>query len=860
MRVGDPSNKAMSLLATIRHAFAEQDFVFLYHSFNALVALEETYKKVPDESFVFNVLAKLRNHLDTVKTNVVDLSGRDESSANAVAREFAFALIRIGRVLDGFPPLKVESADIIRQLLDGCCQQSWGAAFIVRLGLILDRGDSFEFEDDTRVGAVLVRSLPHFRLVRTILFNKRVVKAPAGNIISRIRTFRYRNGGSKMLACNNDVLVEEFERYNDLFERFLYVYLPDGSAKLIQKVFVMVKEVGVCTVKNWSDRVKAGKVTEIVAGVFATLTITKSGDSYFSRRQCDEAFDPRLLLFKPHNMQVIAILRLLGIGTTTDESLASHMLQIRTGEGKSIILGVLSVVLALLGFRVRCVCHSKHLSERSSKKFRDFFAAFQVSDRIKYSTIADACWDELVGKGDIRQLTKDLFKGPPYNRKFNGSVRFTDDEILLVDDVDVFYAPDFYGRTRNYCVSIQDSVFDALICQIWNRRNERPGLENVRTWQEYKDVVKKFPMWGALLDTQVQEMCLDVRFFKSPPYEVDHVNGRIGYRKNGSVCWYTRHGYRTAFAFLHEQESGGVQRAKEAVIRDEVSLGINCARLSYAPTSTRILGVTGTLGSSSETEMGIMSRCGIDTFTYLPSLFGYNNLVFDRTGRDIAVETDKSRYFQFIATEIRNTTNQGGAVLVFFETDSRLAEFRKTAFWHVIRHGNVLTTSTTRLDREYMMNKAATSMQATITTTAFARTNFVCNDPQLENTGGLRVVQTFLSMEKSEEVRIMGRTARQGKRGSYCLVLFESDLTEKFGIGGGECAMQATYNLYEWLDKKRESAHARKLSDMSEEARIARQRDQETRLYLNALVKKDYNNAKRLLESMNGVKIVSSTR
>jgi len=36
--------------------------------------------------------------------------------------------------------------------------------------------------------------------------------------------------------------------------------------------------------------------------------------------------------------------------------------EVGTGEGKSIILGILSAYLALVGFNVRCACYSMYLS------------------------------------------------------------------------------------------------------------------------------------------------------------------------------------------------------------------------------------------------------------------------------------------------------------------------------------------------------------------------------------------------------------------------------------------------------------------------------------------------------------------
>ena len=46
------------------------------------------------------------------------------------------------------------------------------------------------------------------------------------------------------------------------------------------------------------------------------------------------------VLLKAHNIQILTILRLLGYDSgDTDTDFASHVMQIRTGEGKSIILG-----------------------------------------------------------------------------------------------------------------------------------------------------------------------------------------------------------------------------------------------------------------------------------------------------------------------------------------------------------------------------------------------------------------------------------------------------------------------------------------------------------------------------------------
>ena len=51
--------------------------------------------------------------------------------------------------------------------------------------------------------------------------------------------------------------------------------------------------------------------------------------------------------------------------------------------------------------------------------------------------------------------------------------------------------------------------------------------------------------------------------------------------------------------------------------------------------------------------------------------------------------------------------------------------------------------------------------------------DFIVDDKEVKEAGGLHVIQTFISDEESETVQIEGRTARQGSEGSYELLINE---------------------------------------------------------------------------------------
>lgn len=78
-------------------------------------------------------------------------------------------------------------------------------------------------------------------------------------------------------------------------------------------------------------------------------------------------------------MQVIAILLLLGSDNQDwipTEILHNHVVEIPTGEGKSIVLGVTAIILSYFGFYVDCVCYSKYLSSRDYEEFEPLFSSF----------------------------------------------------------------------------------------------------------------------------------------------------------------------------------------------------------------------------------------------------------------------------------------------------------------------------------------------------------------------------------------------------------------------------------------------------------------------------------------------------
>lgn len=93
--------------------------------------------------------------------------------------------------------------------------------------------------------------------------------------------------------------------------------------------------------------------------------------------------------------------------------------------------------------------------------------------------------------------------------------------------------------------------------------------------------------------------------------------------------------------------------------------------------------------------------------------------------------------------------------------------------------------------------------------------DFVCRDDEVEKAGGVHVIQTFLSEDISEEIQIKGRTARQGKKGFYALILDCDDLIKQFPLITKEAVEEEKIGskLYEFLNKSRVLQFEKKSAD-----------------------------------------------
>ena len=81
-----------------------------------------------------------------------------------------------------------------------------------------------------------------------------------------------------------------------------------------------------------------------------------------------------------------------------------NLVQIKTGEGKSITLAIISSIFALWGSEVSCACYSEYLSKRDYQAFKQLFEFLEIDERIFYGTFNQICENYINKDGNIRDL------------------------------------------------------------------------------------------------------------------------------------------------------------------------------------------------------------------------------------------------------------------------------------------------------------------------------------------------------------------------------------------------------------------------------------------------------------------------
>ena len=585
--------------------------------------------------------------------------------------------------------------------------------------------------------------------------------------------------------------------------------------------------------KKGRKKDKQSKVTRLMAHVLA-IWVLQPSKYFFDNKQQQQKGDvdekknsesgapggDRSYLLRPRIPQVVSMMRLLSLGNK-ETAFVKNLVQIGTGEGKSLVLAAVACVLSLIGFDVYVASYGRLLTTRDNNAFADLFRVLGVSKHVHYKTLAELN-RAMFGNGmDVEQEILKLISqtsnfehgtGESTSQPKQDSRR----KMLLIDEVDTLFDSSTFGKMYNPAFNLKHSCISDMLDLVWKhhkpKNDERdddpvdeskdkeavsPGfnsLEELRSgsFKEYGNCVNVFgETWMPLVDNHINEMINHAKNFESHKNQYVVYHGRIGYRDNTFISTSTTYGYLTTFAYYYENEKGKIS---DHTLSQVKTIHFRYAQLSYSELPTKfdsIVGVTATLNTlTKEQESIVQTKYGISEYTFMPSVFKQNSFYFDEKN-DVSI-CSLDQFSSKLTQEIEkwrkyNPGEKGGQpteqeyrpVMVFFKDGDVLKKFYDSdQFSGDLKNKCILLTEELTHNEKEQVTKDACRLNAILLATKiFGRgTDFQVNDDEVEEIGGSHVIQTFFSDEISEETQIKGRTARHGGNGSYSMLLIEEEV------------------------------------------------------------------------------------
>jgi len=641
-------------------------------------------------------------------------------------------------------------------------------------------------------------------------------------------------------------LFEEFQyQYQDLIKKNLF-----SEEKLN---FLSKKTRNFSSIINYNTKILSNgtnyyenQLISLIAHVFSIWTCELSLSDFFKSQNTAD-IDFQSYFFQPHPAQVIAIFRSLNLGSNTIK-LFNHLAEILSGEGKSVTLAITGTVLALMGFDVDIAIYSDYLSQRDRKAFQKLFQRLEVQEFVRYGTFAELCEEYIHEYYGVREKVKSMFTGgnsQNYKQKEKNRQK-----IVLLDEVDVFFSPEFLGNVYKPMETLRGKIIEEVLDYIWrNRKNDDLSFRIIKESEEYKRLVRNYDTWEILIENAMKNMIYDLKNWNNHEYIVK--NDMIAYKELDNLVFNKAYGYKTKWAYYLENEKGLISSQS---LQKQKYIRIVIGSFSYAEIPLKyeyIMGVTGTLKQLTGIEKQLLNeKYSIKNNTFLPSVYGKNDLKFEEK-EDVKVFS-QNEFYRELLEEIQIKSRKIRPVLVFFDQEKNITDFLNSKEAVPFQsHFQILTEKASNDEREALILSATQSGNVTLLTRSMGRAlDFRCYDNRINNEGGIHVIQTFYSKDPSENVQIRRRTARQGDKGSYSMILLEGDLYFDFNLTDNQVKNEEK-KVYEILDEKVGEFVMKNLEEKKEKIINASKAHEETLSFVNDLNINSTGNVTNYLIKMN---------
>ncbi|XP_058444303.1 uncharacterized protein LOC131425976 [Malaya genurostris] len=584
-----------------------------------------------------------------------------------------------------------------------------------------------------------------------------------------------------------------FHRYSEQFQQSMSLEMESRVAQIAKKL----KATNIRHFNSWDAQFKQVELPKILAGI-AALWFTSTPKTV----EIPNLAEAHGL----HGFQILCILRMLGVDDP-GTGVSKHFSEIPPGEGKTLIIRLIAILLALTGHSVRVLCCNEYQEERNRAELNRVFNVLDVENSISYSTAKDFNESNAVLLNGTRVLSSGFAENSP-ERLMTGSL---DNSVLLIDDINVFWSHISYNQhfiiilpgldkiqTKIWNLTIKSTVENAIKNCIYEYIESSEFPEKNR-WKTFLSLPGEFK-W--ISDDNKEMSFTNRKLFDT--HLADMIRDAGGVHKNHK--WERLNSYFETFHYLANEKSRTSTKTG-----DKINYGFLMMELPISKFITALSDfplVFGVFGEKFfKDQINYLEQfCDIKEFTKMPSVFGCSKLQFDKRA-NFYKGIDGSLYLDKIFNIARYVIDSHRSVIIVFDWQSKMESFANKYGKDFIRI-NFLSERTPNEEKQRIIDEIGGAGIVTVVFWTMAAGLDYKFSEIVERNGGVHVIQAFFTYDTIKETRNKGLTARRGNKGSYEMIISNAK------------------NSYDELIKERENAIQNDLKSLpSEHAELIEQKE-----------------------------------
>ena len=453
--------------------------------------------------------------------------------------------------------------------------------------------------------------------------------------------------------------------------------------------------------------------------------------------------------------------------------------QIKTGEGKSLIIAMLALANALMGNFVDIITSTHYLAERDQLKFKNLYTKFGVSSsNIINSNPSKEDYNGIILYGTNTDFEFSLLREGIYKQKKIYTIPLDSVDMTLIEreyDVAIVDECDnlFLDTARNsariaHKAKNSFNWIYPLIYKYYIENQNNLNIDNLKKILlnyengKYKLELKK------ITNEKLKELLKSSEIAKKKTLNLDYV---IGFNEENSKKQIQIVSLDTGRIQYGSRWTNGIHElveVKEGIEPETESNVIgSISHPTYFENYKFLFGLTGTIGENTERNE-INEIYKIKCFD-IPRNF--KELLINENAE--IYENKKAKFERIVDIILNNITNKNQPILVILQNIQETIEFGDIL--KNLQLNYFILNDVQKENEDYILNNSGKCGSILIATNAAGRGTDIIIDEKSKENGGLYVIVGFFPQNSRIEFQAIGRAGRQGNPGKAKIIISKDE-------------------------------------------------------------------------------------